>query len=100
MNVGSFTCINKKTLLIEDYFILQDVIAPILQVDIEENGDLCLDIAEAFMDNKSFEEAKTILEELVSSTNYSLVSLIIPEITREKMYNTDIIKKSLKIPKG
>jgi thioredoxin-like negative regulator of GroEL len=52
-------------LLIEDYFILQDVIAPILQVDIEENGDLCLDIAEAFMDNKSFEEAKTILEELV-----------------------------------
>jgi thioredoxin-like negative regulator of GroEL len=80
LNVGSFTCINKKTLLIEDYFILQDVIAPILQVEIEENGDLCLDIAEAFMDNKSFEEAKAILEQLVSSTNYSLVSLIIPEI--------------------
>jgi hypothetical protein len=39
LNVGSFTCINKKTLLIEDYFILQDVIAPILQVDIEESYD-------------------------------------------------------------
>jgi thioredoxin-like negative regulator of GroEL len=45
----------------ENNDIVQLVIAPILQVDIEENGDLCLDIAEAFMDNKSFEEAKTIL---------------------------------------
>lgn len=72
-------------MLIEDYFIVQDVIAPIFQVEIEENGDLYLDIAEAFMDNKSFEEAKAILEQLVSSTNYSLVSLITPEITRGKM---------------
>lgn len=50
------------------------MIEPIFQVEIEENGDLYLDIAEAYMDIKCYKEAKGILEQLVASTNYSLVS--------------------------
>ncbi|XP_071165996.1 general transcription factor 3C polypeptide 3-like [Mytilus edulis] len=55
--------------------ISKDMIEPIFQVEIEENGDLYLDIAEAYMDIKCYKEAKGILEQLVASTNYSLAAV-------------------------
>lgn len=39
----------------------------------EEVGDLYLDVAEAYMDQEYFAEAKSILQQLVHSENFNLV---------------------------
>ena len=44
---------------------------------IDDVGDLYLDIAEAYMDQGYYAEAKPILASLVDSVKYNLVSLII-----------------------
>ena len=63
-----------KLLLKFILFTFKDVVQPVFHIDIEENGDLFLDVAEAYMDIRCNEEAKTILEQLVKSEAYSLVS--------------------------
>lgn len=55
---------------------LQFVITQLLQEDVDEVGDLYLDVAEAYMEQKCFTEAKPILERLVCSQNYNLVRQI------------------------
>ena len=55
---------------------VQFVIAQLLQEDVDEVGDLYLDVAEAYMEQKCFTEAKPILERLVCSQNYNLVRQI------------------------
>ena len=61
---------------------LQFVITQLLQEDVDEVGDLYLDVAEAYMEQKCFTEAKPILERLVCSQNYNLVRQIIASFFR------------------
>ncbi|XP_078318117.1 general transcription factor 3C polypeptide 3-like isoform X1 [Crassostrea virginica] len=51
------------------------VITQLLQEDVDEVGDLYLDVAEAYMEQKCFTEAKPILERLVCSQNYNLAAV-------------------------
>lgn len=46
---------------------------PMYEDDIEDIGDLFLDVAEAYMDKGQYKLAKSILEKLVGTTNYNLV---------------------------
>lgn len=47
------------------------------QESVEDVGDLYLDLAEAYMDQKCFVDAKPILKKLVYSQNYNLVFLTV-----------------------
>lgn len=44
--------------------------------NIEENGDLYLDIAEAYMDTGTVKQALPLLQALVKTKNYNLVSTL------------------------
>jgi hypothetical protein len=50
------------------------VIEPLFEEDIEVMGDLYLDTAEAYMDKGYYKQAQPLLEMLVKSQNYHLVS--------------------------
>ena len=43
------------------------LIETIIQANVEDYGDIYLDIAEAYMDNQQYEQASTLLEALVNS---------------------------------
>ncbi|KAJ8306506.1 hypothetical protein KUTeg_017051 [Tegillarca granosa] len=53
--------------------IVKAVIEPLFEENIEEMGDLYLDVAEAYMENKYYHDAKPILQQLVCSAHYNLV---------------------------
>ena len=54
--------------------LLQPVVGQVLEEDVDQNGDLHLDLAEAYMDNSEHRLALPILQSLVHSNNYDLVS--------------------------
>ena len=53
----------------------QTVSDEILKSDVEDFGDLMLDVAEAFMAQQEFLEAIKFLENLIASENWAKVSL-------------------------
>ncbi|XP_048758832.1 general transcription factor 3C polypeptide 3-like isoform X2 [Ostrea edulis] len=55
--------------------IAQVVVTPLFNEDMEEVGDLYLDVAEAYMDQEYFAEAKSILQQLVHSENFNLAAV-------------------------
>ncbi|XP_052256802.1 general transcription factor 3C polypeptide 3-like isoform X1 [Dreissena polymorpha] len=57
--------------------VSKPVIAPLFEEDVETNGDLFLDIAEAYMDNGYFKQALPILKTLVQSKNYNLAAVLL-----------------------
>lgn len=50
---------------------------PFYEENIEQVGDLYLDIAEAYMENALYSEAKSLFSVLVHSTTYNEVSLFL-----------------------
>ncbi|KAJ8307080.1 hypothetical protein KUTeg_015164 [Tegillarca granosa] len=55
--------------------IVKAVIEPLFEENIEEMGDLYLDVAEAYMENKYYHDAKPILQQLVCSAHYNLAAV-------------------------
>lgn len=60
----------------------------------EDVGDLYLDVAEAYMDQRCFVDAKPILKKLVNSENYNLVFLT---VLLKKIYVNCINKSVAKV---
>lgn len=56
------------------FLVSQGILEPLYEEDIETNGDLHLDIAEAYMDISHFKHALPLLQSLVQTKNYNLVS--------------------------
>ena len=52
----------------------QKIVVPVFEENIDDNGDLYLDIAEAYMENDYYKQAEPVLARLVKSKNYDLVS--------------------------
>ena len=70
-----------KVVFLESIFIpliciFQKVTEPLYELNMDENGDLYLDVAEAYMENGYYKQAETILGKLVKSKNYDLVRLL------------------------
>ena len=57
------------------------MIEPLFEEDIEETGDLHLDVAEAYMENGYYKQAEPILAKLVKSKTYDLVSPFLSPIS-------------------
>uniref|UniRef100_K1PNW9 General transcription factor 3C polypeptide 3 n=1 Tax=Magallana gigas TaxID=29159 RepID=K1PNW9_MAGGI len=57
------------------FTIAQVVINQLFQESVEDVGDLYLDVAEAYMDQRCFVDAKPILKKLVNSENYNLAAV-------------------------
>ena len=55
----------------------QKVLEPLYEENMNENGDLYLDVAEAYMENGYYKYAEPILAKLVKTKNYDLVSFVI-----------------------
>lgn len=55
--------------------IVQQVISPLLDEDIEVYGDLYLDLAEAFMESGHYKQAEQLLKMLVKTQNYNLAAV-------------------------
>ncbi|KAL4236009.1 General transcription factor IIIC [Mactra antiquata] len=55
--------------------LIKKVLVPLYEEDIEVNGDLYLDVAEAYMDNGYHIDAEPILRLLVNSQNYHLAAV-------------------------
>ncbi|XP_062578498.1 general transcription factor 3C polypeptide 3-like [Saccostrea cucullata] len=55
--------------------LAQVVVAPLFEEEVEEVGDLYLDVAEAYIDQGYYAEAKPILQRLVCSENYNLAAV-------------------------
>ena len=49
------------------------MIEPLFEEDIDETGDLHLDVAEAYIENGYYKQAEPILAKLVKSKTYDLV---------------------------
>ena len=54
----------------------QTVSDEILNTDVEEFGDLMLDVAEAYMSQQDFLEALKFLEQLINSQNWAKVNMV------------------------
>ncbi|XP_014674823.1 PREDICTED: general transcription factor 3C polypeptide 3-like isoform X2 [Priapulus caudatus] len=57
------------------YNIAQMIVQPLFQESPEDMGDLCLDVAEAYMEVGSYQDALPILSTLVNSHSYNLAAV-------------------------
>ena len=57
------------------FYMLQDTLKSLFEEEVEEFGDLYLDVAEAFMDRGHYSDAEPIIRKLVSSKSFNKVTL-------------------------
>ncbi|KAL3869972.1 hypothetical protein ACJMK2_042592 [Sinanodonta woodiana] len=70
-------CVKLAVCMIHQHYhkLVKTVLAPLFEEDIEVNGDLFLDVAEAYMENGYYFDAMPLLGKLVKTTNYNLAAV-------------------------
>ncbi|KAK3611997.1 hypothetical protein CHS0354_011657 [Potamilus streckersoni] len=70
-------CVKLAVCMIHQHYhkLVKTVLSSLFEEDIEVNGDLFLDVAEAYMENGYYFDARPLLGKLVKTTNYNLAAV-------------------------